>query len=77
MRGLNTADVVVTALMAVLAAVVGGGNPVAGLMLLVFMCGLYLSVRLTRGRPVRERLAAASLAFIVPLLLGLAAFGRG
>ena len=76
MRGLTPADIMVAALLAVLAGIVGGGNPPAGLLLLLFMGGLYLSVRLTRGRPLRQRAALAALAFAVPLLLAILVFGR-
>ena len=58
--------------LAVLAAVAGGGNPVAGLLLLTFMAGLYLSVRLTRGRGFGVRLTSAAFAFVLPLLLAVA-----
>jgi hypothetical protein len=77
MQGLTAGDLIIIGLMATLAAVVGGGNPAAGLLLLLFMCGLYVSVRLTRGRSFGVRLTASSLAFVVPLLLAVATFGRG
>ena len=69
MDGIQRSDVVVACVLAVLAAFVGGGSLLAGALVLVFLGGVYLSLRLTRGRPVRFRLLAIGAAFVMPLLV--------
>jgi hypothetical protein len=72
MRALTIPDVLTACLIAAIAGAIAGGNTAVGLLFLCFLGGLYLSLRLTRGRSVVLRAGIVVAAFALPLLVTLA-----
>ena len=73
MSEVKRSDVVIACILAALAALVASSSTAAGLLLLFFLGGIYLALRLTRGRRISTRALVVALAFVIPIFMAVLA----
>ena len=66
--GVTRADMVIVCIMAALSGLVASKTAIAGVLIFLFLSGIFLAVRLTRGRRFSQRSVIVALAFVIPIL---------